>query len=87
MKLSQIALAVGTVLLAGVIGYAAGYLVEFWHSPLAAPLCIDTGRDYLALALSRDYVWLWLLIALVGYVAIGVPLWMMALRKRSKQNG
>lgn len=54
------------VILTALSGFAFGWCVEFWNSPIDEPLCMESGaaaiRSLLS-ALPADYLALWLPVA------------------------
>jgi hypothetical protein len=58
------------------IGFVAGWFVNWWNSPLARPMCLDTGGEYVALLVRDLPYWTgWAVIFGVAGVAACVPLW------------
>lgn len=78
------------VIAALAVGFCAGWAWEFYHSPLDAHICWGDGYQptapqYLAaLIKSVQYELFWIGLTAAVAVVFGVPLWIIALRKRTQ---
>jgi hypothetical protein len=58
------------------LGGAIGWFVEWYTSPMAKPMCLESGAEFVALALrelAADYRIYWALVFAVAGVVVAIP--------------